>query len=220
MKGLTFFLMVAVLSAAAGTNPPVASGFPQGFRCDSVADTLLEQHQSLEGLESRYRLVFVKRDSVRTAARTLTGYLYLWRTSPRDSNAKGQKPPASDAARSFYFGTTDLNLEAADADFTGFWRKVHNPKRSDLDPIHPPILGIVHRGSDVNKPWLLFWLAIGTLMNRRDGGGGLDGMGVVLDVKRIDSRGFAGIWDRGGIVQTGRGYFCAYRDPVEKPSGP
>jgi len=217
MKGFVFFLTVAVVGVAAGQNPPDASGIPQDFQCDSVADTLLKQNHSLEGLESRYRLVFVKRDSVRTPARTLTGYLYLWRTSPSDSNAKGQKPPASDAARSFYIGTTDLNLEAADADFTGFWRKVHDPKRSDLDPIHPPILGIVHRGSDGNNPWLLFSLAIGTLMNGRDGGDGLDGFGVVLDVKRIDSRGFSGIWDRAGMVQTGRGYFCAYRDPVEKP---
>jgi hypothetical protein len=60
-------------------------------------------------------------------------------------------------------------------------------------------------------PWVIFWLAIGTVMNDRDHGGGLDGMGVVFDVKRIDSRGFFGTWDRGGIVRTGHGYFCAYR---------
>jgi hypothetical protein len=69
----------------------------------------------------------------------------------------------------------------------------------------------VLRNANQPTPWLLFWLSVGSLMNTRGGGGGLDGAGVVFDVKRIDARGLFGTWDRAGIVRTGHGYFCAYR---------
>jgi hypothetical protein len=212
VKALTFLSVVALCGCASlGKASPSTRGFDI-HACDSTRDTLLTFNQSLEGLEGRYHFVIVKRDSVRTPAGVLEGSLHLWRTSPNDSSKKGARPHPQDFRRSYYFGTTNVDLAAADADFTGFWRTVKDPKRDDIDPIHPPILGKVFRNANPPTPWLVFWLAVGSLMNSRDGGGGFDGTGVVFDVKRIDSRGLFGSWDRAGIVRTGHGYFCAYRE--------
>jgi len=75
--------------------------------------------------------MLVKRDSVRTPATTLAGKLVLWRALPTDSNNKGERPYSGDDSN--YFGTTDVDLAAADADFSGFLRAVRNPQRSDVD---------------------------------------------------------------------------------------
>lgn len=212
MKALVLILMMGASAYGARINAS-AQRSPRVYPCDSVADTLLRLDQSFEGLEDRYVLVLVKRNSVRTPARTFTGSLYLWRASPTDSNARGERPHPRDDA--LYFGTTDVDLGAADADFSGFWRNVHEPTRNDVDAIHPPIKGFVLRNSvRGTTPWVVFWLAIGTVMNDRDRTGVLDGAGVVFDVLKIDSRGLFGTWDSGGIVRTGRGYFCAYRKPA------
>ena len=211
MRRFLFFLTFGTYACAAGATASVSNPIRQTPTCDSVADTLLPVDQSFEGLEGQYDFVLVKRDSVRTPAAKLTGKLFLWRALPTDSNGKGERPYRGDDSN--YFGTSDVDLAAADADFSGFWRGVDNPQRSDVDAIHPPIRAFVIRNSVKGTPlWTIFWLAIGTVMNDRDRGGGLDGMGVVFDVKKINSHGLFGTWDRGGIVRTGRGYFCAYRN--------
>ena len=206
-----FFLTVGTCACAPGTTSAVSNPIRRTLSCDSVADTLLPVAQTFEGLEGPYDFILVKRDSVRTPAATLVGKLFLWRALPTDSNSKGQRPYGGD--NSNYFGTTNVDLAAADADFSGFWRGVHNPQRSDVDAIHPPIRAFVIRNRVAGtSPFTLFWLVVGTVMNDRDRGGGLDGMGVVFDVKKISNEGLFGTWDRAGIVQTGHGYFCAYRN--------
>jgi hypothetical protein len=108
---------------------------------------------------------------------------------------------------SLYFGTTDIDLEAAEGYTQDFRPAVGTPTRASLDPIHPPILGIAHRGVDEKGPWLWFVFAIGSLGNYRDGRGGLDGMGVGLTVQRVTSAGLFGNWGPFGIVKDGRWVF-------------
>lgn len=210
IRSLTFVVVVCGCArAAGGRSETVATDVA---RCKPVPDTLLSIGQSLEALDGRYRLILVKVDSVFTAARTITGSLYLWRASEADIGPNGERPERGDANRSIYFGTTDADLSATDAGIDDFWRNVRNPTRTDVDPIHPPILGRTYHGVDAGKPWLLFWLFIGTVSNSRDSGGGLDGMGIVLDIKRIGPNALFGTWDRAGMVRTGHGHFCAYRE--------
>lgn len=184
-------------------------------RCDSVADTLLAVNQSIKGLEGRYRLILVKTDSVRLPNGVFSGNLFLWKASPNDSSHDGRRPRPWIDAGNFYFGTTNVDLDAVEAYagyFGNFWRTKSDPIRSDVDPIRPPILGIVRTGNSNGTHWKIFWLAVGTLANARDTGGDFDGMGIGLDVKKINSRGLFGTWGPFGIVKTGRGYFCAYHE--------
>ncbi|HUQ48940.1 MAG TPA: hypothetical protein VM053_11970 [Gemmatimonadaceae bacterium] len=200
-------------TAAAQREPRTLT--PATPRCDSVADTLLSVNQSVDGLEGRYRLVLVKTDSVRLPTGIFSGRLFLWPTSPKDSSRNGRKPHPTFDGYNHYFGTTNVDMDAAEAyahNGPDFWHFESIPNRADIDPIRPPILGFVLKGVSNGGPWQMFWLAIGTLANSRDTGGGLDGMGIGLDVKRINSKGLFGTWGPFGIVKTGRGYFCAYHD--------
>jgi hypothetical protein len=217
MRAFLFVLAFTLFGQFIGSASRDA-GSPSGqdTRCDSVPDTLLAANQTVEGLEAVYRLVLVKTDSVRLPNGTFTGSLYLWRTSPRDSSLDGRRPGRGDSIWSVYFGTTDLDLDAAEAyAYTRgpFWRTTHNPKRADIDPIRPPILGTVFRGVYNGKTGQIFDLAVGSIGNDRESGGGLDGMGMGLFVKKITRQGFFGTWGRYGIVKTGSGYFCAFRNP-------
>lgn len=180
--------------------------------CDSVPETRLFPNQSLERLQGRYRLVLVKTDGWRKPNGIFTGLLYLWRTSSRDSSANGARPLHEDSTRTMYFGTIDIDLDSAEW-YTEFrWPKPINPTRDSVDPIHPPMVGFAFRGADEIGPWLWFMLGFGNRGNHRDSGGSLDGLGVGLNVERVDTRGLFGNWGPFGIAKTGSGYFCAYRD--------
>ena len=54
-------------------------------------------------------------------------------------------------------------------------------------------------------------LAIGTVMNARDGMMGLDGPGIGLFVRATRDEQYAGVWVPIGRVYDGRGYFCLQR---------
>ena len=54
-------------------------------------------------------------------------------------------------------------------------------------------------------------LLIGTLGNLRNGQVYLDGEGIALTVDVNTDSGFAGEWDRYGLLANGSGYFCAAR---------
>jgi len=214
LPALVIFALFGYAATAAAQREP-RNLQPATPRCDSVADTLLAVNQSVEGLEGQYRLVLVKTDSVRLPTGVFSGRLFLWTTSPKDSSRNGRKPHPTLDAYNRYFGTTNVDLDAAEAyaHYGGdFWHFKSNPKREDVDPIRPPILGFVLKGVNNGTSWQIFWLAVGTLANSRDTGPGLDGMGIGLDVKRINSEGLFGTWGPFGIVKTGRGYFCAYHD--------
>jgi hypothetical protein len=199
---------IAYASTSSATGERLAS---QGsVQCDSVADTL-RSDRSLENLGGRYRLTLVKTEGVFKPAGVFIGWLYLWRTSQRDSSVStGRRAEPGDTMRALYFGTTDVDLDAAEA-YADYWRLQTSPTRASVDPVYPPILGRVLRGVYQGRPWLDFTLTVGTVGNARDGSIGLDGAGVGLVVQRIDARGLFGYWDQYGIVDTGRGYFCAYR---------
>jgi hypothetical protein len=212
-----FAICIAALCGCSSGSVSKSSSFAiyplTGERCDSVADTLLAVSQSLEGLEGRYRLILVKTDSVWKPNGVFVGSLSLWRTSPNDSSSSGRRPRQPDDRSSVYFGATDIDAEAAEL-FTGSrWQRMSNPKKSDVDPIAPPVLGEALRGVAEGQAWQEFFLKIGTSSNDRSQGPVLDGVGAALNVRRITPRGFFGVWDRYGIVKTGRGYFCALRVP-------
>jgi hypothetical protein len=217
-KRVFFFALILGLFGCVSPRTPrnLAGVGAQKSRCDPVPDTLLAANQSVEGLEATYRLVLVKTDSVRLPNGRFEGALYLWRTSPSDSSRDGRRPGRIDSLFSVYFGTTDVDLDATEAYahyYGDFWRTTHNPKRADVDPIRPPILGHVFRGVYNGQPGQIFALAIGSVGNNRATGGGLDGMGIGLFVKRITRQGFFGTWGPYGIIKTGSGYFCAFRNP-------
>jgi hypothetical protein len=116
-----------------------------------------------------------------------------------------------DTAQALYFGTTDLDLDAAEAYAGDSWRLTTPPTRASVDPVYPPILGRVLRSVYQGQSWVSFTLAVGSIGTARDGSYGLDGAGVGLEVQRIDDRGLFGYWGQYGIIKTGRGYFCAHR---------
>jgi hypothetical protein len=112
-----------------------------------------------------------------------------------------------------YFGTTDLDLDAAEAYAGDLWRRKEKPTRASVDPVYPPIIALGTRGVYQGRPWLDLTLAVGSIGNARDGSMGLDGAGIGLNVQRVNSAGLVGYWDAYGIVLTGSGYFCARRAP-------
>ncbi len=204
-------LLIGACSSGHGTAvaPP---GPTSSAPCDSVSDTL-PPDQSLEGLEDRYRLTLVKTQGVSEPNGTFDGWLYLWRTSSLDSSvATGKHATPGDTTRALYFGTTDVDLDAAEA-VPGVFIFPNPPDREDIDPVYPDILGVVRRGVDEGRPWAEFVLLVWTINNRRDGRHGNDGAGVGLSVERVDSTGLFGDWGAWGIVMTGSGYFCARHAP-------
>src|SRR5690242_5151310 len=111
--GLVVAVLGFVVSNGAGQPaPPLA---PASGPCDSSKDAL-SPDLSLEGLEGRYRLTLVKTEGVSRPRGAFTGWLYLWRTSERDSSrTTGRRAVPGDTARNLYFGTTDVDLDAAEA---------------------------------------------------------------------------------------------------------
>jgi hypothetical protein len=210
VAGAMLGLSLLVACASRSSTPALVSD--QGAsQCDSMPDAI-SPDQSLEALAGRYRLTLVKTKGVSKPPGSFVGWLYLWRTSERDSSVRtNQRAIPGDTTRNPYFGTTDVDLDAAEAYAGEPWRGSEAPTRDEIDPVFPPILGHVTRGMYQGRPWLDFDLAVGSIGNRRDGSLGLDGAGIGLFVRRLDATGLFGYWEPYGIVETGRGYFCAVR---------
>jgi hypothetical protein len=218
-RAVGLFGFTALLISCSSGPPTVGGAAPVELgaseRCDSVVDTL-PPDKSLEGLEGRYRLTLVKTEGVSKSNGAYAGWLYLWRTSELDSSAAtGQRAVPGDTTRMLYFGTTDVDLGAAEAYAGDFWQQLREPPtRASVDPVYPPILGHVRRGVYHGRAWVDFTFGVGSFGNARDGSTRLDGAGVGLNVQRVDPGGLFGYWDAYGIVKTGRGYFCAHRARV------
>lgn len=77
------------------------------------------------------------------------------------------------------------------------------PSPDSTDPIYPGVLliGWKHKGQ--------FVLVIGTLSNRRDGSGGLDGLGIGLFAEQVEGDTVRGSWDAFGRVHGGSGKWSA-----------
>ena len=218
-KYLTFLIAIGSLacqSASLERHTSHAALPASGERCHPVTDTVLVANQTVDGLEGRYRLILVKSDSVRKPNGVFSGFLSLWRTSPNDSSLDGRRPISDD--RSTYFGSTDIDDDAAELAAHFRWKKLPDPKRTEIDPIHPPVLGSLIQGNVGGVAWQVFSLKVGTSNNRRDREGALDGLGGRLEVRRIHARGFFGFWGPNGIVKTGTGHFCAYRLGSKAPA--
>ena len=80
-----------------------------------------------------------------------------------------------DTTRKLYFGTTEVDLDAAEVHAGDFWRNLGAVSRASVDPVYPPILGLALRGVYQGQPRLDFTLSLGSIGNRRDGVIALDG---------------------------------------------
>jgi hypothetical protein len=167
---LVIFVVTACTAPSSPPTPKIFGLVPAtGERCDFVSDTLLAVGQSVEGLEGRYRIILVKTDGVRKPNGVFPGWLALWRTSPNDSTAEGRRPSRNDR-NSIYFGTIDIDIDAAELYPEFRWKRIAEPMRADVDPIHPPVLAALIKGVANGQAWQLFWLKIGTASNSRETG--------------------------------------------------
>jgi hypothetical protein len=84
--------------------------------------------------------------------------------------------------------------------------------RAAVDPVYPPVL--VHswqtRAKDGHRARSLLMM-LGVEGNRRDGVRVYDGSGVALIVESVGTGGFSGRFLPGGMVDSGKGLFCATR---------
>jgi len=132
--------------------------------------------------------------------------LFLWKTSMRDSSTNEHKtPPAGDTVVHPLYGILV-------PDSGNFTKHRIDRLRASVDPIYPPVLLMTRsnpRSTRRSNEWTV--LLLETVSNRRDNMLALDGGGTGMWIKDSDSNGFRGIFDRWGIIQSDKGYYCAYR---------
>jgi hypothetical protein len=206
------FLLRALLLAACLLLTQEAA-FAQAKRSNTASceqpsgDAELPPATDHSKLAGGYDITFVS-DGPELAGHHVSGVLWLWRSSPADSSSRtGKRALASDTLQHPFYGATDIDL----------WHlKTQNPHteaelKALIDPVYPPILVGVRGGLPTNRVWKEISLWIDAVLNRRDGGLGLDGAGFVLDLSELGPTGFRGHWGPAGIVQTDNGWFCATR---------
>jgi hypothetical protein len=81
----------------------------------------------------------------------------------------------------------------------------YRPPPSSQDPQRPGVVVRAAQPKAANQVATLH-LVMGELR------GGLDGAGIYLEIRSILGGGYAGIWDRYGLVADGMGYFCLVRE--------
>ena len=141
---------------------------------------------------------------------SVTGVLWLWPTSSKDSSVRrGRRAAAGDTVRRPLFGVTNIDVY----DVTAAGPTDEPTLRRRTDPVYPEVLVGAERGVYQGKAWSDVVLWIGSVMNSRDGSMWLDGAGYHFIVTARDSTGFRGVWGAAGIVETDTGYFCAERVP-------
>lgn len=153
-----------------------------------------------------YTLTLTATEGSRAGART-SGLLRLLPTSPDDRSPRIGQRAASDLQPAPLYGMAELDWDAVGAPMEAVVETgdtLHPPSTS-ADPVYPGVLVLMNPQKTESV------LVIGTLSNRRDGSGWLDGAGIGLMVRRVDARGFHGTWGHWGIVMDGSGYFCAER---------
>ena len=182
------------LFPAGPRNAAQAATQTQAPFCEPAAGRL-DAKGTLAGRDGRYLLVLVQLvDGAET--RRVRGALDLRRQpTGMDSMGKASTP---------LYGFTDVNLRAVGA------HRVGDP--AGTDPRSPGVLAL-EDDHDGNRRILL---RLGADANRRDSAL-FDGAYTVLEVRRIDGDGFAGVWRSGWRSSRTSGYFCARRVEKGKP---
>lgn len=84
--------------------------------------------------------------------------------------------------------------------------------KARVDRIYPPVLMLAQ--TSTQSP-VRYWTAllIGTVGNRRDGVGVLDGAGIGMWIRDANTSGFTGTFEPWGIAIDDKGHYCAQRVP-------
>jgi hypothetical protein len=136
-----------------------------------------------------------------------TGSLWLNRTSPSDRSPKtGRRPAPSNQNGVPLYGAADLDFERVGAPV--FRDDALVPLPESRDPVRPGVVVLVQNWQSDTLPRGLV-LVIGSLTNRRDDEGWLDGPGIGLWVRSTRDHDFFGTWSEFGIIRGGEGHFCA-----------
>jgi len=159
-------------------------------------------HDSLRA--GGYTLTLVATEGTKRGER-VSGQLWLWRTSPRDSSTRtGKVAVKVDTAAAPFYGATDLQFAVVAAPVYSDGSEAE-PAPDSRDPVYPGVL--VLAGNPHDSMAALATLLISTVSNRRDGVWTLDGAGIALRIRSSGGQ-LKGDWKEWGIVYNGRGYFC------------
>jgi len=154
-----------------------------------------------------YRLTLIATAGLRTGSSS-TGILELRRATAQDrSPLTGHRPVRFNPREQLLIGSVTLDFAAVAAPIGTDDTLIPSP--SSTDPVRPGVLVLMQNWQSRSAPQTPV-LLIGTLGNRRDEEGWLDGPGIGLWARSIADSAFSGTWDNWGILSGGSGTFCAH----------
>ena len=153
----------------------------------------------------KYRLTLAASNG-QWRGKEVSGSLELRKTTSTDRSPRTGQTARDSLALTPLWGATDVKFDVVGAPVTASDTLV--PAPTSLDPVYPGVLVRILRPPIGANPAGIV-LLIGTLTNRRADIGWLDGPGIALAVRQVDSSGFRGTWQEWGIIMGGRGDFCA-----------
>jgi hypothetical protein len=153
----------------------------------------------------KYRLTLAASNG-QWRGKQVSGSLELRKTTSTDRSPRTGQAARDSLALTPLWGATDVKFHVVGAPVLASDTLVPSP--TSLDPVYPGVLVTILR-SPIRANPVGNILLIGTLTNRRADIGWMDGPGIALAVRQVDSSGFRGTWQEWGIVMGGRGYFCA-----------
>jgi hypothetical protein len=152
-----------------------------------------------------YTLTLVTTSGLKAGSEA-TGSLWLARTSPADQSPRTGRRPASSSRRGVpFYGAVDLDFASVGAPV--FRDDTLVPPPESRDPVRPGVVVLMQNWGIDTLPRRLV-LVIGSLTNRRDDEGWLDGPGIALLVRSTNGQAFFGTWSEWGIIRGGQGHFC------------
>ena len=193
-------LSQAVALAISFAHPLDAQAPPQ---CRVTDTRTSAPHAELRA--GKYRLTLAASNG-QWRGKEVSGSLELRKTTSADRSPRTGQTAHDSLALTPLWGATDVKFDVVGAPVPASDTLVPTP--TSLDPVYPGVLVTILR-SPIGAIPAGNILLIGTLTNRRADIGWMDGPGIALAVRQVDSSGFRGTWQEWGIVMGGRGYFCA-----------
>ena len=194
LVALVSFLIPLYAGLASETPGKQTRSGPRSLVCDPAAGRL-NARATLAGREGVYLLTLVAAIDGRDV-RSAHGSLALRVQPPGLDSLGGASTPLH--------GFTDVDLDTVGAYPAG--------SPTSRSPYAPGVLVLESDGTGNRR----ILLRIGADANRRDSAL-FDGAYTVLDVRRIDGGGFAGVWRSGVHMSRAGGYFCAWRADMKRP---
>jgi hypothetical protein len=146
-----------------------------------------------------YVLTLVATHGTRTRAHA-SGKLWLTTASSDDRSHRTGELADDTRTGAYLYGATQRDFQAVAAPVL-----THDsiaPAPESDDPVYPGVLALLNASQQTV-------LLIGTLSNTRRGPEWVDGEGIGLWVRHLDTERFSGTWSAWGILQNGAGHFCA-----------